>query len=1496
MKRKLFLITAISISLVMLGLSSGFCADWLPKTSWQLLYVDSQELSGENGAATNAFDGNQNTIWHTQYIPTSPSTPHEIQIDLGQTYSIQGCRYWPRQDGGVNGRIGQYEIYLSTDGINWGTAVAAGTFANTSAAKEVDWSAQNGRYIRLRALREVNGNPWTSMAELDVLADPIPGNQPPDGIIGTPTGNVTINAGGQVTFTGTGSDPDGNLPLSYHWSFGSGSGIADSTLQNPGVVQFNNPGTYTVTFTVTDALGLADPSPATRVITVLSSTIPRSGWSVRYVDSQELSGENGAASNVFDGNNATIWHTQYIPTSAPVPHEIQINLGQAYSIQGFRYLPRQDGSPNGRIGQYEFYVSMDGTSWGSAVAMGTFANDASEKQVTFAAQTGQYIRLRALTEVNGNPWTSMAELNVMGSLYTGGNLAPNGVINTPTGNVTINAGGSVTFTGTGTDPDGNLPLTYRWSFGSGSGIADSTLQNPGSVQFNNPGTYTVTFTVTDALGLADPTPATCVITVSSSTGNQAPDGVINTPTGNVTINAGDSVNFTGTGSDPDGNLPLSYHWSFGSGSGIADSTLQNPGAVQFNNPGTYTVTFTVTDALGAADPSPATRVITVNSSTGNQSPDAVIDTPTGNVTINAGGQVTFTGTGSDPDGNLPLSYHWSFGSGSGIADSTLQNPGAVQFNTPGTYSVTFTVTDALGAVDTSPATRVITVLSSTISRSGWSVRYVDSQELSGENGAASNVFDGNNATIWHTQYIPTSAPVPHEIQINLGQAYSIQGFRYLPRQDGSPNGRIGQYEFYVSMDGTSWGSAVAMGTFANDASEKQVTFAAQTGQYIRLRALTEVNGNPWTSMAELNVMGSLYTGGNLAPNGVINTPTGNVTINAGGSVTFTGTGTDPDGNLPLTYRWSFGSGSGIADSTLQNPGSVQFNNPGTYTVTFTVTDALGLADPTPATCVITVSSSTGNQAPDGVINTPTGNVTINAGGSVNFTGTGSDPDGNLPLSYHWSFGTGSGIADLTLQNPGAVQFNTPGTYTVTFTVTDALGLADPSPATRVITVNSSTGNNVTPDWTAVSQSPFTLFDPQGVVNPVLTAQSVTDLDATYVADPFLFNNSGAWYLFFEAFSPTVGGQIGVATSSDGLHWTYDRIVLKESFHLSYPSVLRYNGRYFMIPETYMANSVRVYEAANFPYDWHYSATLASGRAFVDPQVFFYNNTWWMFVSDTNDSNCYLYYSDDLLSGWVEHPMSPIVQGDRSRARGAGRSFVFDGNKVIRVAQKNDRIYGEAVRAFQVDTLTRTSYSEHEIVESPILGPSGSGWNSTGMHQFDPWWTGSQWIASMDGWNGSAWSIGIRVSTAPVTPGVIPHTGWSLLYADSQELNGENGSAMNAFDSNSLSMWHTQYIPSSAPLPHEIQIDLGQVRSIQGFRYLPRQDGEPNGRIGQYEFYVSMDGINWGSPVATGTFANNAYEKEVDWALQSGRYIRLRALTEVNGNPWTSVAEINVLGN
>jgi hypothetical protein len=94
-------------------------------------------------------------------------------------------------------------------------------------------------------------------------------------------------------------------------------------------------------------------------------------------------------------------------------------------------------------------------------------------------------------------------------------------------------------------------------------------------------------------------------------------------------------------------------------------------------------------------------------------------------------------------------------------------------------------------------------------RTGWSAR-ADSSDTS---DAAANAIDGNPATLWHTHWDGDAPPPPHSFIVDLGAPMKIAGFRYLPRQDKPRNGTIAKYRFYVSADGLNWGQPVAEGDF-----------------------------------------------------------------------------------------------------------------------------------------------------------------------------------------------------------------------------------------------------------------------------------------------------------------------------------------------------------------------------------------------------------------------------------------------------------------------------------------------------------------------------------------------------------------------------------------------------------------------------------------------------------------------------------------------------------
>ena len=276
----------------------------------------------------------------------------------------------------------------------------------------------------------------------------------------------------------------------------------------------------------------------------------------------------------------------------------------------------------------------------------------------------------------------------------------------------------------------------------------------------------------------------------------------------------------------------------------------------------------------------------------------------------------------------------------------------------------------------------------------------------------------------------------------------------------------------------------------------------------------------------------------------------------------------------------------------------------------------------------------------------------------------------------------------------------------------------------------------------VGKDPFHLYETGGIVNPVLTAADVTDVDADFVADPFMIHTNNKWYMFFEVMNKKSGqGDLGLATSVDGITWKYQKIILDELFHLSYPDVFFGEKGFYMIVEAHETKSIRLYKATNFPFEWKFETTLLNGLNFTDPTIFRYENKWWLFT-ETNPhiaGTLRLYYSDGIYGPWKEHPKSPIVDGDKNISRPGGR-VIFYNDKIFRVAQDDWPTYGNQLRVFQIDQLTTSEYIEHELCDKPVLGLENLNvrakiphWRSEGVHHLDTHKTAEgNWIACVDG--------------------------------------------------------------------------------------------------------------------------------------------------------------------
>jgi len=136
----------------------------IPKGKWKLL-----GKPGSDKRAGRIFDGNPQTALNIE-----ASLPADFDIDLGETVTLKGITYLPSQSKGDEGVISSYKLFLSADGRNWGTPVAEGEFANIKnnpVIQSVNFKPVPARFVRLRALTEINNLSRASMAEFDIISE-----------------------------------------------------------------------------------------------------------------------------------------------------------------------------------------------------------------------------------------------------------------------------------------------------------------------------------------------------------------------------------------------------------------------------------------------------------------------------------------------------------------------------------------------------------------------------------------------------------------------------------------------------------------------------------------------------------------------------------------------------------------------------------------------------------------------------------------------------------------------------------------------------------------------------------------------------------------------------------------------------------------------------------------------------------------------------------------------------------------------------------------------------------------------------------------------------------------------------------------------------------------------------------------------------------------------------------------------------------------------------
>jgi PKD repeat protein len=552
--------------------------------------------------------------------------------------------------------------------------------------------------------------------------------------------------------------------------------------------------------------------------------------------------------------------------------------------------------------------------------------------------------------------------------------------------------------------------SYSWQFPGGSPVA-SNAQNP-IVIYQTSGSYDVILTVTNISGsstIIKPNYIN-VQTVPFTNFTHSVNGLVVTFT-NTTVNG------------------TSYLWNFGDGN---TSTQTNP-VHTYTSGGTYSVVLTATNACGTTT---QTKTVTV------AAPPAAgfTATPTN-------GCAPLTVQFSDQSTGGPTSWNWQFAGGT-PSSSTAQNPSVV-YNTPGTYSVTLTVSNTAGS-NTATQTNLITVNTTPTagfnnSTNGATVTFTNTS-----NNATSYLWNfGDNQTSTQTNpshtyaadgtYTVTLSATNACGTVTFSKTITIvtpptAGFTATPTS-GCASLTV-QFTNTSSPNATSWNWQFPGGTPSSSTAQNPTVVYNTPGTYsVTLTASNSAGSNTATQTNLITVNTTPTAGFNFSTNGL--------------TASFTNSSTNA-----TSYSWNFGDGG---TSTQTNP-SHTYAADGTYTVTLSATNACGTVTTTKTVTIVTPPVAGFSAAPT------SGCAPL----SVQFTNTSSAN----ATSWNWQFPGGT-PSSSTAQNP-TVVYNTPGTYSVTLTASNSAG-SNTATQTNLVVVNttptagfSSSTNGLTASFTNTS--------------------------------------------------------------------------------------------------------------------------------------------------------------------------------------------------------------------------------------------------------------------------------------------------------------------------------------------------------------------------------------------------------------------------------------------
>lgn len=211
----------------------------------------------------------------------------------------------------------------------------------------------------------------------------------------------------------------------------------------------------------------------------------------------------------------------------------------------------------------------------------------------------------------------------------------------------------------------------------------------------------------------------------------------------------------------------------------------------------------------------------------------------------------------------------------------------------------------------------------------------------------------------------------------------------------------------------------------------------------------------------------------------------------------------------------------------------------------------------------------------------------------------------------------------------------------------------------------------------------------------------------FVADPFaLARKDGGWEIYAEALRyADFHGRV-VRVTADGFV-----PAVQAPVHLSYPQVFARGSGWVMFCESWEANGVAVFAAADPAGPWFPAARLLQGISAVDPTPLCWQGKWYLFHTRQDDGpnrKLRLMVADDPLGVWKPHPYG-VLTDNLCGARPAGPLFRLADGTLIRSGQDCSATYGGGLCLFAIESLTPTHYRERLIRRiEPLQGAWGWG--------------------------------------------------------------------------------------------------------------------------------------------------------------------------------------------